>query len=48
MHRYLCRNIVLFFQVHDLIKEFKREDMVIWGSRTSTVVDKLYKLVYHG
>ena len=45
VHRYLCKNFVLFFQVHDLIKEFKREDMVIWGSRSSTVVDKLYKLV---
>lgn len=34
----------LITKVNELIREFNREDLCIWGSRTSTVVDKLYQL----
>ena len=36
---------MFLFQVNELIKEFNREDLCVWGSRMSTVVDKLYKSV---
>lgn len=34
----------LIAKANDLIKEHNREDLCIWGSRMSRVVDKLYKL----
>ena len=34
-----------FLQVNDLIIEYKREDITVWGNKSKSVTDRLYKMV---
>ena len=35
----------IFVQVSELIREYSREEVTVWGNGSSTVVSKLYRVV---